>query len=84
MNEKIRLTALEKSRLPDEDARNVIRFCPNCGREIPPDRQKCVFCENTGAISRPLRPRRRKYLTIILIVIILFVLLLIALYLTRK
>ena len=83
MSEKIRLTALEKPRLPEEDHRSVVRFCPKCGREISQDRHLCVFCENSGVISRPLRSRRRKLLTIISIALVFFIILVLALYLTR-
>lgn len=84
MSEKIRLTALEKSRLPDEDVRNSVRFCPRCGREIPADRQLCVFCANTGAIPYPVRSGKKKFLLILSIVAVFFILLVLALFLTRN
>ena len=54
------LTPQAKNRLPEVDEPDVIRFCPKCGREIPVDRQYCVFCGNTGAIPRPARSRKQK------------------------
>lgn len=84
MSEKIRLTALEKSRLPEPDRQNVVRFCPKCGREIPLDRNTCFFCENTGAIAHPKQPFGRKILTMVLIISSLLILFTVALFLTRN
>ena len=83
MSEKIQLTAVETSRLPDPDHRNVRRFCPKCGREIPPDRGSCMFCENTGALSRPRQSGRKKLMIGCGIFCAFFVLLIISLLMTR-
>ena len=74
MNEKIRLTALVKTRLPDAERTDAQRFCPKCGREIPPERNVCVFCENSGEIPRPKLPRRHRIIILCLIFIFLFLL----------
>lgn len=84
MSEKIRLTSRQKPRLPDEDNRDAVRFCPRCGREIPADRTLCLFCENTGAISYPVRSLRKKVILIFSIVIVFLFLLILALFLTRN
>lgn len=83
MSEKIHLTAQEKSRLPEADVQNAIRFCPKCGRQIPLDQDICAFCKNTGEISRPIQRRRTKVLLILSIILVFILLLLIALFLTR-
>ncbi len=75
MSEKIRLTALEASRLPDPDSSSAARFCPKCGRQIPLEQNICVFCGNTGAIPRPKLPRRQKLLILTAVVILLLILL---------
>lgn len=84
MSEKIRLTALEKTRLPDADGRSAVRLCPKCGREIQPDRQICPFCENTGEIPRPHRSRRQKAAALCLIVLVFLLVLFLTLYMTRN
>lgn len=84
MSEKIRLTAQEKSRLPDPDRQNAIRFCPKCGKEIPLDRSTCLFCGNTGAIPYPAQSRRKKVILIGVIVLAFLFLLVLALFLTRN
>ena len=83
MSEKIRLTAQAKSRLPEMDRQDAIRFCPKCGRKIPLDQSICAFCENTGFISHPRQSLKQKVLTIVLIVTVFLFLLIIALFLTR-
>ena len=62
MSEKIRLASQTPARLPDADRQDAVRFCPKCGREIPLDRRACAFCENTGAMPRPLQSRKQKLL----------------------
>lgn len=62
MSEKIRLVSQAPARLPDADRHDAVRFCPKCGREIPMDRKACAFCENTGAVPRPVRSRKQKLL----------------------
>jgi len=84
MSEKIRLTAQTKMRIPDTERRDVIRFCPKCGREIPLNRSQCAYCENTGAISRPRKSLKKQLLTILLISLTFLLLLITALFLTRN
>ena len=67
MSEKKSLTSLESARLPEADRQNARRFCPKCGREIPLDRQQCVFCANTGEIPRPSLSRKKKLLILLII-----------------
>ena len=62
MSEKIRLASQVPARLPDADRQDAVRFCPKCGRQIPLDRKACAFCENTGAVPRPVRPLKQKLL----------------------
>lgn len=75
MSEKIRLASQAPARLPDADLHDAVRFCPKCGREIPLDRRACAFCENTGAIPRPVRSRKQKLLVIGIIFALLLILL---------
>lgn len=84
MNEKIRLTAGAAPRAPELEPRNVKRFCPKCGREIPLDRKACAYCENTGAVHEIPRSRGKKLLSVLRIALILFFLLILALFLTRN
>ena len=84
MSEVIRLTAREKSRLPDPDRQDALRFCPKCGREIPQERQVCAFCENTGAVSRRRQPFVKNLWIIVLIAFVLLFLFVFALFLTRN
>lgn len=75
MSEKIRLAAQAPARLPDADRHDAVRFCPKCGREIPFDRRACAFCENTGAVPRPVRSRKQKLLILgIVFCVMLFLL----------
>ncbi len=67
MSEKVRLESGASSRLPDADRRDAVRFCPKCGRMIPLDQKVCAFCENTGAVPRPVRSRREKFLIFVII-----------------
>ena len=67
MNGKIRLESRASAKLPDADRRDAVRFCPKCGREIPLDRRACAFCENTGAVPRPIRSRKEKILISVII-----------------
>ena len=76
MSEKIRLTPQAQSRLPEADRQDVTRFCPKCGRKIPPDRQACAFCENTGAIPRPRLSGKMKAGILAAVVLILLLMLL--------
>ena len=75
MSEKVHLTSQAGTRLPEADRQDAVRFCPKCGREIPLDRQLCVFCENTGEIPRPKLPGRQKLLTFCAVAVILLLLL---------
>ena len=84
MNEKIRLTPQEKTRLPEPDSQNVTRFCPKCGREIPLDQSAYVFCRNTGAMHPAAQPRGKKILIAALMALIFLFLLALALFLTRN
>jgi predicted nucleic acid-binding Zn ribbon protein len=83
MSEKIRLTPLTKTRLPDLDARDAVRFCPKCGRQIPLDRNLCVFCEDESDLPRPSLPKRQKQLVFCLILTVLLLLLLILILFSR-
>lgn len=76
MTEKIHLTPLTKTRLPDPDFRDAVRFCPKCGRQIPLDRDLCGFCENESEIPRPALPKSKKWLIFCLILTVLLLLLL--------
>ena len=76
MAEKIHLTPLTKTRLPDLDSRDAVRFCPKCGRQIALDRDLCVFCEEEGELPRPALPKRKKQLVFCLILAVLLLLLL--------
>ena len=67
MSEKVRLESRAPARLPDADRRDAVRFCPKCGREIPLDQKVCAFCENTGAVPRPVGSRREKFLIFVII-----------------
>ena len=84
MSETVHLTSREKTRLPEGDRSDAIRFCPKCGREIPPDRQVCDFCGNTGEIPHPSLPRRKKLLILVLTLLCLLILLTASLFLTRR
>ena len=75
MSEKIRLSSQTPARLPDADRCDSVRFCPKCGREIPPDRRACVFCENTGAVPRPAQSGKQKLLVFGIIFAVMLVLL---------
>lgn len=76
MSEKIRLTAQPYNRLPDLDGESAVRFCPKCGRRIPPEQQLCAFCANTHEIPRPKLPRKTKLLILGALILMLLVLLL--------
>ena len=83
MTDKIRLTAETENRLPDlEGGGERVRFCPKCGREIPTDRQLCVYCE--GASASPVRPKRpiRKKILLLLVLILAVLLLALPAFLT--
>ncbi len=76
MSDKIRLTAETENRLPDlQGGGERVRFCPKCGREIPIDRQLCVYCE--GETASPVRPKRsiRKKILLLLVLILIVALL---------
>ena len=75
MSEKIHLASRAPARLPDADRRDAVRFCPKCGREIPLDQKACAFCENTGAVPRPIRSRREKFLIFVIILAVMLILL---------
>lgn len=78
MSDKIRLTAETENRLPDlEGGGERVRFCPKCGREIPTDRQLCVYCE--GESASPVRPKRSLRKKILLLLVLILVLLFLAL-----
>ena len=78
MSDKIRLTAETENRLPDlEGGGERVRFCPKCGREIPIDRQICVYCEGENAV--PVRPKRSLRKKILLLAVLILALLLLAL-----
>ena len=83
MNGKIRLTPQQSTRMPELDSRNVTRFCPKCGREIPLDRSECAYCGNSGTFHAVPRPNGKKLRTVILIAMICLFLLAFSLYLTR-
>ena len=76
MTDKIRLTPETENRLPDlEGGGERVRFCPKCGREIPIDRQLCVYCEGESASPvRPKRSLRRKILLLLVLILALFLL----------
>ena len=76
MSDKIRLTPETENRLPDlEGGGERVRFCPKCGREIPIDRQICVYCENESASPvRPKRSLRGKILLLLILILALFLL----------
>ena len=78
MSSKIRLTAETENRLPDlQGGGERVRFCPKCGREIPTDRQLCVYCE--GASASPVRPKRSIRGKILLFLVLILILLFLAL-----
>ena len=78
MSDKIRLTPETENRLPDlQGGGERVRFCPKCGREIPTDRQLCVYCE--GENASPVRPKRSIRKKILLLAVLLLALLLLAL-----
>ena len=78
MSDKIRLTPETENRLPDlQGGGERVRFCPKCGREIPTDRQICVYCENENA--SPVRPKRSLRKKILLLLFLILVLLILAL-----
>ena len=78
MSDKIRLTPETENRLPDlQGGGERVRFCPKCGREIPIDRQLCVYCE--GESASPVRPKRPLRGKILLLLVLILVLLLLAL-----
>ena len=74
MSDKIRLTPETENRLPDlQGGGERVRFCPKCGREIPIDRQLCVYCEGESASPvRPKRSLRRKILLLLVLILALF------------
>ena len=83
MSDKIRLTPETENRLPDlEGGGERVRFCPKCGREIPIDRQLCVYCE--GESASPVRPKRsiRKKILLLLVLILILSLLALPAFLT--
>ena len=78
MSSPTRLTAETENRLPDlEGGGERVRFCPKCGREIPIDRQICVYCEGENAV--PVRPKRSLRKKILLLAVLILALLLLAL-----
>ena len=78
MTSKIRLTAETENRLPDlQGGGERVRFCPKCGREIPIDRQLCVYCE--GESASPVRPKRSIRNRILLLLVLILALFLLAL-----
>ena len=78
MSDKIRLTAETENRLPDlQGGGERVRFCPKCGREIPIDRQLCVYCEHETA--SPVRPKRSIRGKILLFLVLILILLFLAL-----
>ena len=78
MSSPTRLTAETENRLPDlEGGGERVRFCPKCGREIPIDRQLCVYCE--GESASPVRPKRSLRGKILLLLVLILILLLLAL-----
>ena len=84
MNGKIHLTPQQSARMPELDSRNVTRFCPKCGREIPLDRSECAYCGNSGTFHAVPRPNGKRLLTIFLVAVICLCLLAVTLYLTRN
>ena len=78
MSDKIRLTPETENRLPDlQGGGERVRFCPKCGREIPIDRQLCVYCE--GETASPVRPKRSIRKKILLLLVLILILLFLAL-----
>ena len=78
MSDKIRLTPETENRLPDlQGGGERVRFCPKCCREIPIDRQLCVFCE--GENASPVRPKRSIRNKILLLLVLILILLILAL-----
>ena len=83
MSSPTRLTAETENRLPDlEGGGERVRFCPKCGREIPINRQICVYCE--GESASPVRPKRsiRKKILLLLVLILAVLLLALPVFLT--
>ena len=76
MSDKIRLTPETENRLPDlQGGGERVRFCPKCGREIPIDRQLCVYCEGESASPvRPKRSLRKKILLLLVLILAVFLL----------
>jgi ATP-binding cassette subfamily B protein len=48
------LTAAARGETPPVDPRDLPRFCPRCGRRLPPDSRVCPSCVDRGAVLRRL------------------------------